>query len=193
MAPRDEMTEALAPVLDAFSRLGVAYRIGGSVASSALGVARSTLDVDLVANLQPAHARPLCELLGTGYYADETAVREAIERRSCFNAIHLATMIKIDVFILKTGHFDVASFGRCRRDALGALEDVAFCTAEDMILRKLQWYHDGGRVSERQWADVLGLLRVQRDGLDWTYLTHWASGLGLSDLLTQARAEAGTP
>jgi hypothetical protein len=55
----DELRAALDPVADAFEALGVDYRVGGSVASSALGVARTTLDIDLVADLRAVHVAPL--------------------------------------------------------------------------------------------------------------------------------------
>lgn len=190
MTHQMEMASALAPVLDAFRSLGVEYRIGGSVASSALGVARATLDIDLVVRLEGRHAGPFCRLLQDRYYADEAAMKEAIARRSSFNVIHLATMIKVDVFVLKAGAFDQTAFERTRREALGPLQEVNFCTAEDVVLRKLQWYRDGGEVSERQWADVLGILQVQAGLLDWTYLTRWARELDLGALLARARSTA---
>ena len=65
-------------------------------------------------------------------------------------------------------------------------------SAEDVILRKLQWYEEGGRVSERQWTDVLGVLKTQGERLDAAYLAEWARRLGLIDLLTEARSEATT-
>jgi hypothetical protein len=54
-----DLAEALAPVADALDALGVAYRVGGSVASSALGVGRSTFDIDLVADLAGRHVDAL--------------------------------------------------------------------------------------------------------------------------------------
>ena len=65
-------------------------------------------------------------------------------------------------------------------------------SAEDVILRKLQWYEEGGRVSERQWKDVLGVLKTQGNRLDAAYLEEWARRLGLFDLLTKARSESAT-
>lgn len=47
----------------ALEAVGVRYRVGGSVASSALGVPRSTLDVDIVCTLEQSHVEALTELL----------------------------------------------------------------------------------------------------------------------------------
>ena len=68
---------------------------------------------------------------------------------------------------------------------------VYVSSPEDLILRKLVWYRDGGGVSDRQWRDVLGVLKVQSERLDLAYLGRWAERLGLSDLLSRAVDEAG--
>src|SRR5438552_6748490 len=91
---------ALTPVVEALEGLGVRYHIGGSLASSAHGIGRSTADADLVADLRSEHARPLTNLLQDDYYVDEEMILDAISRRSTFNVIHLETMLKVDVFIL---------------------------------------------------------------------------------------------
>lgn len=190
MNPSDELADALQPLLQVFGNLGIAYRIGGSLASSLWGRARATLDVDLVAQLSADQARPLCAALGNNYYVDEGAVRQAIAQGQAFNLIHLATMIKLDIFVLKAEPFDAAAFQRSSKAPLGKLPEVVFCTAEDMILRKLDWYRAAGGTSERQWSDVLGLLQVQAGALDWDYLNTWAGELGLSELLQKALDEA---
>ena len=64
-------------------------------------------------------------------------------------------------------------------------------SAEDIILSKLRWYQEGGGVSEQQWKDVLGVLKVQADKLDLEYLKNWASRLNLSDLLNRSFDDAG--
>lgn len=68
---------------------------------------------------------------------------------------------------------------------------VFFSSPEDVILSKLRWYEAAGRVSERQWLDVLGVIKVQADSLDRNYLIRWASAFGLRDLLQQAFSESG--
>ena len=91
--------QAAGAVEKAFTDLEVAYFVGGSVASSAYGVARSTLDVDPVADLREHHVDPLVARLSDACYIDAGMIRRALAQRSSFNLIHLDTMMKIDVFI----------------------------------------------------------------------------------------------
>jgi hypothetical protein len=59
---------------------------------------------------------------------------------------------------------------------------------EDILLQKLRWFKAGGAVSDRQWRDVLGIIRVQAGRLDREYLEEQAEVLGVSDVLAQALA-----
>ncbi len=199
-----DMLQALTPVIAEFERLGVPYYIGGSLASSAYGVARATLDADLVADLQSDQVAPFITALQPTYYLDEMAIREAIQYRSSFNLIHLATMIKVDVFITKARPSDAEAFRRIRREPLDDEDDAtsahasvarryALASPEDVILAKLEWYQLGGRTSERQWGDILGVIKVQGPALDEVYLRQWAAALNLADLLQRALDEAGFP
>jgi hypothetical protein len=60
---------------------------------------------------------------------------------------------------------------------------------EDIILNKLEWFRLGGEVSDRQWGDILGVMRVQGESLDMKYLRAWAKKLALSDLLEKALSQ----
>jgi hypothetical protein len=186
-----DFVPAVTPVADALDALGVPYYLAGSVISSLLGVARATVDVDVVAALRPIHAAALAERLADAYYADVDAIADAIRRRAMFNVIHLATMMKVDVYIATT-EFDRSALSRHRLDSLIHTPDArqfAVATAEDVILHKLTWFRDGGQVSERQWNDVVGVLRVQRD-IDLAFLRDWAARLEVTDLLERALLEA---
>src|SRR5579859_4406556 len=111
-----EILAAITPVVEAFEELGVAYHIGGSVASSAYGIVRATIDADIIADLRLEHVRPLVKQLEAKYYIDADAVRDAIRRRSSFNTIHLDTMLKVDVFIPKSRPFDQEELRRIRQE-----------------------------------------------------------------------------
>lgn len=194
MNEHDDLHLALGPVAAALTRLGVAFYVGGSVASTAWGEFRATNDVDLVSALREEHAQPLADELGEAYYTDVESIVEATRRRSSFNLIHLATMLKVDVFVQKERPYDLEAMRRRVEQPMGteagALR-VAFATPEDVILSKLAWYRLGGGVSERQWRDVLGVMRIRSGELDLAYLHEWAGKLSVSDLLDRALGEAG--
>jgi len=189
----DEIRRALTPVAEAFEALGVRYQIGGSVASSVRGVARSTIDIDLVASLPLASVRGFVERIEREYYVDAEMIRDAIRTCETFNVIHLETMMKIDVFIPKPRDFDRTSFERATLEIFGEPggRTFPFTSSEDIVLHKLEWYRLGGSVSRRQWDDALGVLKLQGAALDADYLRQWAAEIGVADLLEQAIEEAG--
>ncbi len=180
--------EVLLLVARTFERLGVDYVVVGSFASSARGRARATADVDLVADLHVEHVPLLGAAFADDFYLDEGAIRRAISSYRSFNLIHLDSMLKVDIFIPPPDGFRREQLRHRRREAV-ALEpeqSVYIATAEDTILAKLEWYEKGGRVSERQWSDVLGVLAVQAGRLDVSYLRATAMELGLGELLDVA-------
>ncbi len=188
-----ELLAAVARVVAAFESLGVDYLIGGSVASSVFGEPRQTVDADLVARLLGQHAEPLVKQLAGEFYADLPAILTAVQNQGSFNLIHLDTMTKVDVFVSWRSPFGQSQFSRRQKKSVGqfpALE-LYFASAEDTVLAKLDWYRKGGEVSDRQWRDLLGVLKVQAGTLDMDYLKLWADELGVADLLNRALDEAG--
>ena len=183
---------ALLPVVEAPEALGVPYHVGGSVASSLTGISRATQDADLVADLRPPHAAPLAKVLQGRYYVDVERIEHAIRTRRSFNAIHLDTMYKVDVFVSKDTPF--ARENMTRRVALevpGLDRSLYFSSPEDIVLHKLLWYNEGGGVSDRQWYDLQGVLRLRGRTVDLAYLRAWAERLDIADLLRRALREAG--
>src|ERR1041385_123009 len=142
----------------------------------------------LLARLLGRHAEPLASLLSKDFYADLPSITAAINAQSSFNLIHLESMTKIDVFIRWRDPFAQAQFSRRQKKSIGQTTPVElfFVSAEDTVLAKLEWYRTGGFVSDRQWRDLVGVLKVQGDALDTKYLLHWASELGVPDLIKKA-------
>jgi hypothetical protein len=190
---KNDIISAIDMVIECFERFGIDYCIGGSVASSAYGIARATMDIDLIAKIETKHVDNLVKTLEKNYYIDAGMITNAIQEKSSFNLIHLETMIKVDVFILRDQPYDLKAFDRRQTDTLDEESARKFylSSPEDVILSKLQWYHLGGRLSQQQWKDVLGVLKVQGDRLDLKYLKYWASKLNLSDLLNSSFNDAG--
>lgn len=187
-----ELRAALGPVLGSLRSLGVRHYVGGSIASSAHGIARASVDADVVAELCAEHETAFVSALREAYYVPEARVRDAILRRASFNVIHLETMLKVDVFVSKGRPFDRRAMERARPEAVAGAEatPLPLASAEDTILAKLEWFRRGGEASERQWTDVLGVLRAGGEGLDRRYLLSGAAELGVGDLLERAIQEA---
>ena len=186
-----EMIQALRPVVKLLEVLGFEYFIGGSVASGVYGVARTTLDVDVVANLTAAHVAQLVQTLSNDYYVSENMAREAVAKQSCFNVIHLATSYKVDLFVSANNDYDRQAMSRRALVRIGSGDGLITLVAslEDMILSKLRWYRLGNEVSERQWNDVIQMMKIQKSRLDIVYLRQWSGDLNVNDLLDRALAE----
>jgi hypothetical protein len=194
MDSRDELLEAVTPVVRALEDLVVAYLVGGSVASAAHGEFRATNDVDLVTELQEEHVDAFVSAIGAGYYADAGAIRTAVRRRATFNLIHLDTMLKVDVFVSRCRPYDAEAMRRRVLQQYGDIEapsTLHLASPEDVVLAKLAWFRSGGGVSERQWRDVLGVLRVQGAKVDVAYLRRWSAELDVGDLLERALQQSG--
>jgi len=183
----------LKPFIKVIDKLSISYYIGGSIASSVFGFPRSTMDIDIVANIQSFHISDLKQNLESEFYIDEDMIKEAIDRFSSFNLIHLETALKIDVFIQRQGSYQDGAFKRRQKDTLvenDKSSEFYFSSPEDIIINKLKWYEKGNRVSERQWLDVLGVIKVQGNSLDKDYLINWAQKLDIYNLLVDVFTEA---
>lgn len=181
------LTGVLRRVTQVLQRLGIDYVVGGSLASSALGIPRSTNDADLVADIRPEHVDALVSALKDEFYADAGMISEATDHLGSFNLIHYSTAHRVDVFVSGTDDFRRAQIRRAQQRELAGTT-LPFTSPEDTVVAKLHWYRMGGEVSERQWRDVLEVLAAQRGRMDLQYLHETASALGVADLLDRALA-----
>ena len=184
-----ELAVDLAEVLD---DLGIDYVIGGSVASSLLGEPRSTVDVDIAVAFREVHLGPFVDRVRPDFYVPEVEAARAVRERQSFNIIHNTAALKVDLFVLGDGVLDVNQIARRIKfdfptDPISALW---ITSPEDQVLRKLDWYRQGGQVSERQVRDIVAILQSNHRSLDYQYIKETADRVDLAELLHEAMAQA---
>jgi hypothetical protein len=188
---QNEPIEVTLKVTNVLENLGIPYLISGSLASTLYGMIRTTQDSDIVAEMRIEHLQPFVSALLGEFYLDEEMIAEAIQRHSSFNIIHRETMFKVDVFIPHPRPFLHSQLSRSQKQTFLFTTEISakFASPEDTILAKLEWYREGGEVSERQWRDILGVLKTRAGALDLSYLRKWADELEVKILLEHALKE----
>jgi len=191
--PNAEQIDVLLRVTRIFEQLGIQYFVGGSIASNAYGFYRATADADIVAALRTDQIEALVNGLQPEFYADIEAIRKATSAKSSFNVIHLDTVLKVDVFVATPSSFHLSQFRRRLRKQIGTVEADAVWVAspEDTILAKLEWFRMGGSLSDKQWGDITGVMKIQKGALDLGYLREVAMEMKLADLLDSAMRDSG--
>ncbi len=173
-----QLDDLLGLVVRALEDLGIEYFVTGSMATILYGEPRFTNDIDVVVQLGAHRIGALLRAFPRGdFYADEEQMRSAIERKGQFNIIHPASGLKVDLMIPAMDDFDESRFARARRVHPAADLEANFSAPEDIILKKLQFFDDGG--SEKHLRDIAGVLRVSGDEVDRDYVSSWAERLGV--------------
>ncbi len=172
--------ELLVDCLRRLNRSGVTYYLTGSMASNYWGIPRTTHDLDFVIQMPPSAVSKIVQAFSVDFYLDEATVRAAYQPPHQFNAIDTRSALKVDFWLPKPEPFDREMLRR-RVGATLFGEPAWICTAEDVILHKLNWNRTSP--SDRQLGDASGVVAVQAASLDKDYLRRWALELKLKDEL----------
>ena len=189
---QNEPLEVTLKVTRVLEKLDIPYFICGSLASTLYGMVRSTQDADIVTEMRMEHVSPFASALSDEFYLDEEMINESIKYNKSFNLIHKKSIFKVDVFIPQPSAFLQSQFSRSRRHTFTFETEAGakFASPEDTILSKLKWFRSGGESSERQWRDILGVLKTSSGKIDVNYLKDWAGELKIADLLERAFKDA---
>lgn len=186
-----EPVQAALLVTQTLDTLNIPYFLGGSFASTVHGIVRTTQDADIIVDMQKKHIQSFISSLEKDFYLDEVAIEKAVKQRGSFNILHRQSIFKIDIFLSKNHPFEQAQFSRAKKQNLVSGQEITayVASAEDILLAKLVWYQQGGEVSERQWRDALGVVKVQGEALDYQYLRQWANTLLIRELFEKIMQE----
>jgi hypothetical protein len=177
--------EATLAVIDALESLAVPYMLVGSLSSNYYGIPRSTKDADIVLQTDAASVRRLADHLGPEFRLDPQLSFETITMTTRQILVVADIPFRIEFFHLSEDSHDQQRFLRRQPVELFGRE-VFLPTAEDVIITKLRWCHQGTR--SKDWDDIQSVIAVQGERLDWDYVYSWCDRHGTRAILDEIRA-----
>jgi len=188
-----EFNAFLHSVVETLEQLELTYGIGGSVASSVYGEARSTRDVDISVALPIDQVSSFARAFESlGYYISLDAVLDAVIARQPFNIIDARRGYKADIFPIDpdspTPH-ERAVLERLRRQVYDESDsaEAVMVSPEDVIIYKLKYYLEGRM--PKHLRDIGAMLAAQGEVLDDDYIAEWANRIGAAEVWTEILAE----
>jgi hypothetical protein len=173
-------------VIEALEALGIEYLIGGAVAAWAWGEPRSTMDLDLVANVLPESAVVLSqELEKRNMLVPADIIMDTImedKEDIPISAIHLYSGFKADIYLLRP-------LDELRHNALARRQVVDYGppigkiyvhSPEDLILYKV-WFFSLSHQTKHI-RDIAAIMKSQGDKIDFQYLATWMERKGLQSI-----------
>lgn len=161
--------------------LQLSYFVTGSMATITYGEPRFTNDIDVVIALKPEDTGRFCAAFPMpDFYVSSGAVADAIRDRRQFNIIHPASGLKVDVIVSKADDFETSRHQRARLIPVTKDVEIRFAAPEDVILRKMQYFREGG--SDKHLRDIASVLKLQGDRIDFNYIAGWIDRLGVRDV-----------
>ncbi len=152
------------------------------------GRPRASHDIDFVVELEKSDVPRVFQALQSlspDFSYDKDTVQEAIEKKHMFQILHLPTLLKFDIWLLRENDpFDISRFDRRRvMKLLG--RNLALASAEDTILQKLRWFNES-RI-EKHLVDAAFVYQIQKRNLDKKYLQQWAEKLSVLKFLKELK------
>jgi hypothetical protein len=179
-----ELVRRLVAALDAAA---IDYVLVGSLSSNFYGVSRSTQDADVVVSCTTSRISELIKTLGQEFERDPQLAFETVTATSKTVLRVKATGFQIEVFFLSHDEHDQERFARRRQVSMFDCQ-ANILSVEDVLVTKLRWLHLAGRSKDE--GDIRGVLRLQRDRVDWPYVESWCDRHGTRELLERLRRES---
>lgn len=186
--------EAIYPLNEAFKNLHIPYALSGSLASSLYGMQRATLQLDLIADTHQKHISPFCNLINNQYLFSREDIEVAIQQKTQFTLVHLASLLKVVVTLPKTPTPMMGQHifhGKREIVIVEGQPPISVLSPEQLILLLLEAFKQSNEKADDTWYDLLGILKVQGTDLDMSLLMQQSSVLDIKNLLLQALVDAG--
>lgn len=179
-------------VVDVLESLDVTYMVVGSLASSAYGDPRATLDIDIVIKLIDEDISSLCRAFPeSDFYISPEAARAAMRAGGQFNLIHAASGHKVDFIISRNDLWGRHQIARRRPVEIIVGQRAYAASPEDVVLAKMLFHREGG--SDKHLRDIAGILRIQGKSLDREYIARWAIELKVMNIWNVALKRMESP
>jgi hypothetical protein len=176
-----DQCELVRLVIRALEATGIPYMITGSQASAYYGEPRFTRDIDIVADINLGQVDDFIAYFSSNeFYCDKEMIEAEIKGRGQFNILHIGSGLKIDIILTKTTPFSKTEFSRRKKSRVLAEQDAYFASPEDVILKKMEYYREGG--SEKHLRDITGILGVSGEEIDFAYIDEWVRRLDLIEI-----------
>ena len=187
-----EFNRFLRSIIETLEQLGLTYGIGGSVASSLYGEARSTIDVDISVVLPLDRVLAFTQAFqALGYYAFLDAILDALVARQPFNIIDAQRGYKADIFPIDPDTPTLQErkiLSRLQRHVYDESDGAAavLYSPEDVIVFKLKYYVLGRM--PKHLRDIGAIMSARGDALDRDYIALWADRIGAGDVWAELLA-----
>jgi hypothetical protein len=174
---------------DLFVSNGIDYYVTGGVAAVAYGEIRTTQDLDVVLAIDLTELSRIAEIFtAAGFYV--SGLDDVIAKRMfSLQVTEIETISRAASIVDRDTEYSRMQLSRRQTIPISADKLVYFASPEDVIINKLIWGRSSQ--SEKQWRDVLSIMKTQRESLDYEYIRAWSGKLELIPLYTQATIEAG--
>ncbi|TVQ05354.1 MAG: hypothetical protein EA368_19505 [Leptolyngbya sp. DLM2.Bin27] len=172
-----------------FEAQGIPYYVTGGVAAIAYGESRTTQDLDMVLSVPRAAIPALAAALEQAGFYVPGVDDVASGRIKTLQVTQIDTISRADLVIADVNPYEQLKFERRQTYRLTDSTSVYLASPEDLVVNKLRWGRQSQ--SEKQWRDVLGVLKAQQGDLDYEYMHRWAAEFDLAEALEQVTLEAG--
>ena len=179
----EEFSEILQLVCAYLNETEIEYVIVGGVAVMYHGVPRTTVDIDLLLQLEDEQISSFTDFLNSsGFDASVTDIQAAFEEKSHSTSFFRNTLLRLDIQGVNS-QFDKMTLDRAILvDLFGTSMKIG--SAEDTIVNKILFQ------GELDLRDALGILKRKGEDLDFDYIRSTCRMLGISDLLDRFLEES---